>query len=448
MFADNNSEDPAVGVIRGRVVDSEKRILPGATIFIENLKTGVVSDANGFYTLTNLKPGTYKVKVSYVGYEPIYLTLNVPEGKTVERDITMNEGLELHEVVVGGVFQGQSRAINQQKSNFNLTNVVSADQVGKFPDSNIGDALKRISGINVQYDQGEARFGQVRGTSPDLTSVSINGNRLPSAEGDARNVQLDLIPSDMIQTIEVNKVVTADMDGDAIGGAINLITKNTPYRRVFNANVGTGYNWISDKMQLNLGLTYGDRFFNDKLGLMAAISYQNSPAGSDNTEFEYDIDDNDNVVLTDAEIRQYYVTRERQSYSLSLDYDFNPNHKIYFNGIYNRYRAHRGKPYYSLSQHIKQRVKSAVSYISDFETTLAEFAVSRRCDGIICGHIHHPDNRYYGQIHYLNSGDWVETMSALTESTEGDWNIVYYAEVELEETPSALNIVPTIVSAS
>ena len=88
MFADNNSEDPAVGVIRGRVVDSEKRILPGATIFIENLKTGVVSDANGFYTLTNLKPGTYKVKVSYVGYEPIYLTLNVPEGKTVERDIT------------------------------------------------------------------------------------------------------------------------------------------------------------------------------------------------------------------------------------------------------------------------------------------------------------------------------------------------------------------------
>ena len=281
MFADNNSEDPAVGVIRGRVVDSEKRILPGATIFIENLKTGVVSDANGFYTLTNLKPGTYKVKVSYVGYEPIYLTLNVPEGKTVERDITMNEGLELHEVVVGGVFQGQSRAINQQKNKIGVVNVVSADQVGKFPDSNIGDALKRISGINVQYDQGEARFGQVRGTSPDLTSVTINGNRLPSAEGDVRNVQLDLIPSDMIQTIEVNKVVTADMDADAIGGSINLITKNTPYKRTFNATLGSGYNWISEDPQVNFGLTYGDRFFNDKLGVMAAISYQNAPIGSE-----------------------------------------------------------------------------------------------------------------------------------------------------------------------
>lgn len=83
-------------------------------------------------------------------------------------------------------------------------------------------------------EQGEARFGQVRGTSPDLSSVTVNGNRMPSAEGDVRQVQLDLIPSDMIQTIEVNKVVTSDMDGDAIGGSVNLVTKNSPYKRVFS----------------------------------------------------------------------------------------------------------------------------------------------------------------------------------------------------------------------
>jgi outer membrane receptor for ferrienterochelin and colicin len=128
--------------------------------------------------------------------------------------------------------------------------------VGKFPDSNIGDALKRINGINVQYDQGEARFGQVRGTAADLSSVTLNGNRIPSAEGDIRNVQLDLIPADMVQTIEVSKVVTADMDGDAIGGSINLVTKSTPYRRVLNATAGTGYNWVSGKMEKELGLTW------------------------------------------------------------------------------------------------------------------------------------------------------------------------------------------------
>ena len=336
VWADERVNESKMGTIHGRVIDSSKQILPGASIYIEKLHTGVTSDVNGFYTFANLTPGTYKVKVTYVGYSPVEMTINIPEGKTVEKDVMLNEGLELQEVVVGGAFTGQRRAINSQKNNMGVTNVVSADQVGKFPDSNIGDALKRISGINVQYDQGEARFGQVRGTSADLSAVTINGNRIPSAEGDTRNVQLDLIPADMVQTIEVNKVVTADMDGDAIGGSINLVTKNTPYRRIFNATAGSGYNAVSKKAQLNLGLTYGDRFFNDKLGVMISGSYQYAPGGSDNTEFEYDVDNDGNVVLKEAQVRQYYVTRERQSYSLALDYEFNANHKISFKGIYNR----------------------------------------------------------------------------------------------------------------
>lgn len=131
--------------------------------------------------------------------------------------MVMSESNELQEIDVKAAFHGQRKAVNMQKNSVGIVNVVSSDQVGKFPDANIGDALKRVQGINVQYDQGEARFGQVRGTSADLTSVTVNGNRMPSAEGDTRNVQLDLIPADMVQTIEVNKVVTSDMDGDAIG---------------------------------------------------------------------------------------------------------------------------------------------------------------------------------------------------------------------------------------
>ena len=335
VLADENVNETKQGAIRGRIVDNTQQTLPGATVYIESLHTGAISDVNGFYTLANLAAGTYRVKVSYVGYSPAEFTITVPEGKTVERDVTLNEGIELQEVVVGGAFTGQRRALSSQKNAMGISNVVSADQVGKFPDSNIGDALKRISGINVQYDQGEARFGQVRGTSADLSSVTINGNRIPSAEGDTRNVQLDLIPADMVQTIEVSKVVTADMDGDAIGGSINLVTKNTPYRRIFNATAGSGYNAVSKKAQVNLGLTYGDRFLNDKLGLMISGSYQYAPGGSDNAEFEYDVDD-DQVVLKEAQVRQYYVTRERQSYSLALDYEFNADHKISFKGMYNR----------------------------------------------------------------------------------------------------------------
>ena len=324
------------GTVRGRIIDATKQTLPGASIYIEKLHAGVTSDVNGFYTFPNLEPGTYTVKVSYVGYSPVELKITIPEGRTLEKDVVMNEGVELQEVVVGGAFQGQRRAINSQKNSLGIKNVVSADQVGKFPDSNIGDALKRISGINVQYDQGEARFGQVRGTSADMSSVTINGNRVPSAEGDTRNVQLDLIPADMIQTIEVNKVVTPDMDADAIGGSINLITKNSPYKRFISATAGTGYNWISDKAQLNLGFTYGDRFFNDKLGLILSASYQNSPSGSDDIEFAWDKDvETGELCITDYQVRQYYVTRERQSYSAALDWDINENHKLTFKGIFN-----------------------------------------------------------------------------------------------------------------
>lgn len=334
-FAEEKVNVVKQGTIRGRIIDASKQTLPGASIYIENLRTGVTSDVNGYYTFSNLNPGTYTIKISYVGYSPVEMKITIPAGRTLEKDVVLNEGLELQEVVVGGAFQGQRRAINSQKNSLGITNVVSADQVGKFPDSNIGDALKRISGINVQYDQGEARFGQVRGTSADLSSVTINGNRIPSAEGDTRNVQLDLIPADMIQTIEVNKVVTPDMDGDAIGGSINLVTKNSPYKRTITATAGSGYNWISEKAQLNLGFTYGDRFFNDKLGVMLSASYQNAPSGSDDVEFVWDTDSKGTICLTDYQIRQYYVTRERQSYSAALDWEINANHKLFFKGIFN-----------------------------------------------------------------------------------------------------------------
>lgn len=329
------NETDAPGSIRGKVTDAEHQTLPGAAIQIESLHTVVTSDQNGFYSLPNLKPGVYKVKISYVGYEPKVITVKF-DGRSLVQNVELSTSNTLSEAVVTGAFFGQRKALQMQKESMGVNNVVSADQVGKFPDSNIGDALKRINGVNMQYDQGEARFGQVRGTAADLTSVTVNGNRIPSAEGGTRNVQLDLIPADMIETIELNKVVTSDMDGDAIGGEINLITKNTPNHRVLNFNVGSGYSWISQKPLWDLGATLGSRFFNSRFGLMASASYQYSPGGSDNTEFEYVENDDHSIALKEAQVRQYYVTRERQSYSLALDYTFNPLHKLYFKGMYNR----------------------------------------------------------------------------------------------------------------
>lgn len=332
MFAADGSKS---GYLKGRILDNEKNPLSGAVIIIDNNKQSAVTDYDGFFSFANLSSGNHNLKVSYIGFLPVSKTIVVSQASTIDDIVMSDTSQKLNEVVVTGVFSGQQRAINAQKNNVNITNVVSADQIGKFPDSNIGDALKRISGINVQYDQGEARFGQVRGTPAEFSSVTINGSRLPSAEGDIRNVQLDLIPSDMIQTIEVNKTLMPDQDGDAIGGSINLVTKNSPHRFTVGAVAGSGYNWVSRKAQMNFGLTLGNRFFDDRLGVMLAASYNNAPAGSYDTEFIWEKDDDGKIYINDYQIRQYFVTRERQSYSLSLDWKFNDSNKIWFKGIFN-----------------------------------------------------------------------------------------------------------------
>jgi len=116
---------------------------------------------------------------------------------------------------------------------------------------------------------------------------------------------------------------------------------------------------------------------------------------------------------------------------------------LWLNRHFNAYREKRGLPYYSLSAAIKSKVKSAVSFISSFEVELASVARSRNCQGVICGHIHQPANKKIYGVHYLNSGDWVETLSALVETHEGEWKIIYYQEW-LKQTEDQLiqNILP------
>ncbi|WP_439488365.1 UDP-2,3-diacylglucosamine diphosphatase [Algoriphagus sp.] len=106
---------------------------------------------------------------------------------------------------------------------------------------------------------------------------------------------------------------------------------------------------------------------------------------------------------------------------------------LWLNSVVNHYRVKQGLPYFSLSQYVKGKVKSAVSYIDQYEEELAKMAKVKGCDGIICGHIHKPENREIDGIQYLNSGDWVETMSALAEDHEGNWQLIYYNEINFKE---------------
>ena len=331
------------GALTGRVLDEGNLPLPGATLTL-NGEGIAVTDQDGRYNLRNLPTGTHELTTTYIGFTAENQTITVTSGATTEMDVRLSPGVFLAEVAVISQLRGQSRALSQQQSAINITNVIAADQIGRFPDQNIGDALKRVPGISVQYDQGEARFGNVRGTPPQLNSVMVNGERIPSAEAEDRSIQLDLIPADMIQAVEVSKAVTPDMDADAIGGAINLVTRAAPYERRISGTLGGGYNLLANEPTFNGSLIYGDRYAGGKLGVIVSGSYFDNNLGSDNVEAEWTYDDdNDNDRFDEGErdypeeiqIRQYYLQRIRQSYSLSLDYKFDANNTIFLRSIYN-----------------------------------------------------------------------------------------------------------------
>ncbi|WP_100610239.1 TonB-dependent receptor [Confluentibacter lentus] len=339
------------GNIKGVIADENGIAVPGATILIEELKKGAVSDFNGNFTIVDIPEGTYHLLIRYLGYTDFKQEAVVSSSETISINVTLRStNTELDEVEITGYsLGGQARALNIQKNKQNITNIVSTDQIGKFPDANIGDAVKRIPGITMQVDQGEARNIIIRGLSPQLNSVTLNGSRIPSAEGDNRNVQMDLIPADMIQTVEVSKAVTPDMDADALGGSVNLITRTSPQGFRLSATAGSGVSYITNKRILNGSFLLGDKSKNGKFGYMLSASFNDTDFGSDNVEaewedkFEYNaFDDEDNLQTVDvkpyakvSEIREYLVQRIRRSFSANFDYKLNDNNNLFFKSIYN-----------------------------------------------------------------------------------------------------------------
>ncbi len=325
------------GLLTGQVTDRQHLSLPGAVLKLNPGNLHTVSDPYGTFEFLNVPAGEYLLEVTYMGYQPAQKEVTIGADKIPAIHFSMQEatiaGSEV--VIMGDRLRGQAKALNAQRSNANISNVVSSDQVGRFPDANIGDALKRIPGITMQNDQGEARNIIIRGLAPELNSVTLNGDRIPSAEGDNRRVQMDLIPSDMIQTIEVNKTLTPDMDADAIGGSVNLITRAAPNGERISATLSGGYNPIREKPLFTGGLVYANRFFNKKLGMVLSGSYNSNDYGSDNVEAVWKKDEFGNTYIEEQDIRKYDVKRVRRSVAAALDYKFDEKNRISFNAMYN-----------------------------------------------------------------------------------------------------------------
>lgn len=174
------------------------------------------------------------------------MEIAVPD-EEVNQDVQLQATyLELGEVVVEGLRQGQVKALNQQKTAPNIINVVAREQMERFADLNTAEVLQRIPSVSISRDQGEGRFVLLRGTEARLTAVSVNGQRIASPESKDRFVTLDVISANQLASIEVTKAITPDMDGDAIGGSVNMVTRSAfDYdKRVLKVSGGSGYSQL------------------------------------------------------------------------------------------------------------------------------------------------------------------------------------------------------------
>src|SRR5690606_37581338 len=193
------------GNIKGTISDENGIYLPDANIYIKTLNKGAISNFDGQFTLVGVPEGTYTLQISYIGYGNVDQKVSVVSGKTASVVVELmpsNYQLDEVEVAAQGL-SGQAKALNTQRTNLNITNVVSTDQIGKFPDANIGDEAIGIRGITMQADQGDAGNVIVHGGSHHRNCVTLNGSRIPSSEADTRHIQITPKLQDVIKSIEV-----------------------------------------------------------------------------------------------------------------------------------------------------------------------------------------------------------------------------------------------------
>lgn len=334
--------------LTGQVIDNgTKEPLMGATVKIKDTQLGANTRLDGTFLIKNISQEQITIVVSFVGFQSIQTEHDFAVNKRPSLTFALNGGdMNMDEVLIEARAEGQVKAFLDQKRSINIKNVLAAEQIQAFPDMNAAEALQRIPGITLQRDQGEGRFVQLRGTPPELTNFNINGEQIPSPEGDVRYVGLDIIAADQIEFIEVTKVLTPDMDADGIGGNVNIITK-TPEgdKPDIRATFAVGYNNLRGTGNYQGQFTYGQRW--KKFGFNVNASYYLNNQGSDNLEYDYakgpffgsqDLGvDNYQVHYRTFELRHYDLTRTRLGIAPSWDYRFNKNHYIYLRGMYNRF---------------------------------------------------------------------------------------------------------------
>ncbi len=289
------------GSVTGVVTDrTTNAFLVGADVRVAGSDQATATARDGSFTLSNVPAGNQTLEISYVGRKTKSVPVAVRSGAPTATRVELSESdvIVLEAVTVESVREGQSRAINQQRTSNTIMNVISSDAIGNLPDNTVGEALARLAGVSVVTD-GRSAFASIRGAEAKHNSVTLDGSHISSPANDGifttagqetRAVDLSTIPSDIVGSIEVIKALTPDRDADAFGGAINLVTRSAfdlPGRSI-NGKVEYRYNNLRRDDGYALSLNYSDVVNRARtLGITASLSYSDERYAQNDYEIAY-----------------------------------------------------------------------------------------------------------------------------------------------------------------
>ncbi len=279
-------------------------------------------------------------------------------------------------VVTGQAEKGSDLEARKTEKNANqVMNIVAAKTIEISPDITVANVIQRVSGVSlVRNANGDPQYAIIRGMDKRYNYTLVNGIKIPSPDNENRYVPLDIFPAQILERLEVSKSLTPSMEGDAIGGVVNMVMKSAPEELTIKGDLQLGYNQINinrdflkfdksvidyqspsekygslyqaqpgDFTRKNLvptsikplpdlfaSLSVGNRFLKDKLGVLLAGSFQNSYRGTNSVWFETQIDFNGSNLpqLNSVQERTYSTNQTREALHSKIDYVFNKNHKI------------------------------------------------------------------------------------------------------------------------
>src|SRR5262249_883338 len=287
MQRNTASAQARTGTIAGRVTDNSGGVLKGAEITLQPQNVDVATDVQGQFFINGLNPGTYTLTISYVGFAPFTKTVEIGDTANVSVDATLQvQSQNLEVLVTEERPSAEAAAINRERTADNIVQVLPSEVITSLPNANIADALGRLPSVTLERDEGEGKYVQIRGTEPRLSNVTIDGINVPSPESGIRQIKLDTLASDLVESIEINKTLQANQDGDGIGGSVNLRTKTAGDVPTVSLYGLGGYTPIIGGRGVDqFGATVGQRFGGRKqLGVLFGGTYDWNGRGFNDIE--------------------------------------------------------------------------------------------------------------------------------------------------------------------